>query len=161
MGICSTKNYEIKRLNFLLNRTKISKLGCTEWCGYKNKWGYGIASFYKTNQLVHRIIWTILKGPIQKDMCILHRCDNPSCININHLFLGTNYDNIADRCQKGRTAIGLSNGKCKLSDKMKISLLQMAKENIPYKNIAEKFKISQSHISNLAIENGIRRKNGR
>lgn len=50
----------------------------------------------------HRYVWTQTHGPIPKGMHVLHRCDRPSCVNPEHLFLGTNADNVADRVAKGR-----------------------------------------------------------
>lgn len=53
-------------------------------------------------RLAHRIAWTITRGPIPDGLCVLHRCDNPPCIDPEHLFLGTVQDNNADRDAKGR-----------------------------------------------------------
>ena len=55
-----------------------------------------------TKWRVTRLIWTVKKGPILGDKWVLHTCDNPACININHLFLGTAADNTADMIAKGR-----------------------------------------------------------
>lgn len=51
---------------------------------------------------VHRLVWIEENGPIPTGMCVLHKCDNPPCINIDHLFLGTQSDNIDDMVRKGR-----------------------------------------------------------
>ena len=50
----------------------------------------------------HRAAWVDANGPISEGMCVLHRCDNPPCVNVDHLFLGTQADNIADMVAKGR-----------------------------------------------------------
>lgn len=64
------------------------------------------------NQLAHRVSWVITNGPIPDGMCVLHRCDNPRCVNTSHLFLGTYADNHADCKRKGRNrkACGDANG---------------------------------------------------
>lgn len=53
-------------------------------------------------RLAHRVAWMITNGPIPDGLCVLHRCDNPPCVNPAHLFLGTVQDNNADRDAKGR-----------------------------------------------------------
>ena len=52
--------------------------------------------------IAHRYIWEKMYGPISKGLCVLHSCDNLKCINPEHLFLGTNYDNTQDMIKKGR-----------------------------------------------------------
>ena len=54
--------------------------------------------------LVHRLVWEEVRGPIPEGMSILHRCDNPPCINIDHLFIGTQGDNMRDMTAKGHNA---------------------------------------------------------
>lgn len=62
----------------------------------------------------HRFSWFLEKGAVPKNMCVLHKCDNPSCCNPNHLFLGTNMDNVKDRVKKGRSSGGTPFHKNKL-----------------------------------------------
>lgn len=72
---------------------------CVTWMGARNHKGYGIDG---RRGLAHRIAWAATHGPIPTGMVICHRCDNPPCINVDHLFLGTQADNIADMRAKGR-----------------------------------------------------------
>jgi len=77
---------------------------CHVWVKGTNR-GYGqIMANHKT-WLIHRLSWTLANGPIPKGMCVLHRCDNPPCHNVAHLWLGTQLQNIADRVAKGRGGI--------------------------------------------------------
>lgn len=76
--------------------------GCYEWCGGKHRDGYGIFGVGERRFLTHRIAWAIANGDIPAGMLVLHRCDNPPCINPEHLFLGTDADNARDKMLKGR-----------------------------------------------------------
>lgn len=86
------------------------KTGCWNWTAAKNNAGYGMihpGGPKKNNVLAHRVSWRLFKGaiPIHESyhgMCVLHKCDNPGCVNPDHLFLGTNKDNVADCISKGR-----------------------------------------------------------
>lgn len=78
---------------------------CWEWIAYKNKLGYGVFRFDNKTQLAHRISW-FLKYNIMPDRLVLHKCDNPGCVNPNHLFLGTDNDNAQDKVNKNRQAKG-------------------------------------------------------
>jgi DNA-binding transcriptional regulator YiaG len=75
---------------------------CIEWDGARSSNGYGSKWHEGKAQSTHRIAWQEANGPIPDGLCVLHRCDNPPCINIAHLFLGTQADNMHDKEAKGR-----------------------------------------------------------
>lgn len=75
---------------------------CWLWMGRKDPTGYGRVTFDRKQQLAHRLIFTWVVGEIPDGMHVLHRCDNPPCVNPDHLFLGTNQDNVDDKMSKGR-----------------------------------------------------------
>ena len=79
---------------------------CWNWLGYINYNGYGQFLFEDKQQLAPRVMYQIVFGPIPIGLCILHRCDNPACVNPWHLFLGTYKDNMKDCVSKGRHISG-------------------------------------------------------
>lgn len=83
--------------------------GCWLWNGYRNQSGYGVTRVGGRGSkaiFAHRLSWEIHKGPIPDGLHVLHRCDNPQCVNPEHLFLGTDLDNQRDRIAKGRPGGG-------------------------------------------------------
>jgi len=76
-----------------------------------NTYGYGqIRDEQGSYATAHRISWRLHNGDIPAGMCVLHKCDNPRCVRPEHLFLGTQADNIADKVRKGRQARGERHG---------------------------------------------------
>lgn len=87
------------------------KTGCLEYQGYRKKDGYGWVSRKGRQIGAHRFVYQEVHGEIPKGMCVLHTCDNPCCVNIQHLWIGTHLDNIADKVRKGRQShIGGASG---------------------------------------------------
>lgn len=74
---------------------------CWEWTGIKDPNGYGRCGMFGET-LAHRVAWKLTREAIPGGLFVLHRCDNPPCCNPDHLFLGTQADNIADMDHKGR-----------------------------------------------------------
>lgn len=98
-----------KYLDFY-KHTKVTDTGCWVWQGKTQKFGYGILwhPMFPKETLAHRVSYllntkTIFRLP--STLCVLHRCDNPPCVNPDHLFIGTRKDNNEDRHKKGRDVV--------------------------------------------------------
>lgn len=96
----------------LWTRVECRPDGCWVWKGPVNANGYGIIGKGGRSSgmlLVHRVAWEMLRGPVGP-LNVLHRCDNPPCCNPDHLFVGTQRDNMADMWAKGRGKTNPSRG---------------------------------------------------
>ena len=84
----------------LWNRVAVQEPdACWEWQGTRFPSGYG---HFSHNRYAHRLVWELTYGPVPKGAGVCHTCDNPPCCNPDHLFLGTQKDNVADMLHKGR-----------------------------------------------------------
>ena len=87
---------------------KVDKRGpddCWNWTAAKNHAGYGIFCFggRSTSGLAHRFSYELRYGKIEEGLFCLHKCDNPACVNPNHIYLGTHIENARDRVIRGRS----------------------------------------------------------
>jgi hypothetical protein len=117
---CSSKSRKKSLRETLLNKSVRNDIsGCLEFMGGCDKKGYGrIRSVDLNEVLAHRISWILNYGKIPDGMHVLHKCDNPRCIEPSHLFIGTNNDNVKDKVLKGRQQrlYGERNGRAVLTN---------------------------------------------
>lgn len=78
---------------------------CWNWTGSLDRYGYGKFKIGQHTYKAHRYSYQQYYGDFDEKLHVLHRCDNPCCVNPNHLFLGTNRDNVADRTAKNRHGV--------------------------------------------------------
>lgn len=122
--------------------------GCIEWTAAKNSSGYGQIKYNGKMSLAHRVAYEVAHGEIDASLCVMHSCDNPACINIAHLSLGTHQDNIADRTRKGREnpVQGSRHYKAKLTD---ADVLAIRADHRTQPVIAAQYGVSLSTIESI------------
>ena len=127
---------------------------CWIWIGSKIPQGYGNGWWNGYQELAHRISWIIANGNIPRELDVLHRCDNPPCVNPRHLFLGTAKDNALDMVEKGRFRSGnlrgvqIGNSKLKDADILEIRRFYKTKE-YTYTSLGRRYGVSYQQIANI------------
>lgn len=123
---------------------------CWIWKRSKTESGYGIVCINGIKMRAHRLSYEVFNNVIIGSLFACHRCDNPSCVNPEHIFLGTAKDNFLDMRKKGRfnpkPTIGESH---KLSKLKKDDIPIIRDRNLSYKYLMERFGISRSLIGNI------------
>lgn len=137
---------------FMANVSPEPMSGCWLWAGRVSTDGeYGYFSISASERVrVHRFSYTLHRGDIAPGLMVCHRCDNRGCVNPDHLFLGTQLDNMGDCARKGRTAIGVRNGQARL-DPVSVEVLRIVYANTSFtqRELARWWGISQGHVSEL------------
>lgn len=135
-------------------KTQRRESGCLEWMAGKFERGYGAFQIAGKTRKAHRLSWEISHGPIPSGMFVCHKCDNPACVDPEHLFLGTAKDNNQDMVNKGRARYpgpkrppkGIKHHKSILTEQsvMRIRILGRA---IKQEEMAAWFGVSKQTIS--------------
>lgn len=125
---------------------------CWVWTAHRDTTGYGIFGISaRLHAMAHRFAWAEEHGQIPDGLKVLHRCDNPPCVRPDHLFLGTQADNIVDRDRKGRTAWGERQSKAKLTVEAVMEIRRrLADGSSSQAELARMFGVTRPSISQIA-----------
>lgn len=122
---------------------------CWEWNGAKSN-GYGSFRINGKSHYAHRVSWLINNGRIPEGFFVCHKCDNRSCVNPKHLFLGTAKDNVSDCVNKDRHARGERNGHAKLTAYLVQKIRQACLSGYSQREIARRLSLSNGTVSMAA-----------
>ena len=122
---------------------------CWNWTHGKLAGGYGQVVLSKKKWTSHRLFYSAFVGPIPEGMLVCHKCDNPSCVNPEHLFLGTHLDNNRDCYAKGRMPLRYGHLATNVA-----KLTETQAKHIKYSDLASKelvalYGVNQSQISRI------------
>lgn len=134
--------------------------GCWIYSGATNDSGYGIVGTGgrgMPNDRAHRITYRHFCGDIPKGMFVCHTCDVPSCCNPDHLFLGTNLDNVKDMIRKGRNSppprnphvVGSVHPLAKVNEDQVIEMRELYRKGWKQKSLSEKYGIARQTVSKI------------
>lgn len=130
----------------ILSKSIPQRNGCILWGGPVDKWGYGRTTHNGNSRGVHRLIFADEFGELSENDIIRHTCDTPNCVNIKHLLRGTHADNVRDRCERNRSAIGGKNGRSKLNEERAIKIFLDAR---PQRAIAFEYGIDHRVVGRI------------
>lgn len=135
------KNISIRK-RFQKYVLRSEETDCWIWIGATGRWGYGLLMLNrKYGQRAHRLSYELYRGTIPDRMHVLHTCDNPPCVNPEHLFIGDNHDNMMDRDAKRHQQFGEKNTHAKLTEE---TILEIRKQNMSSRDISNRYGVTMS-----------------
>lgn len=130
--------------------TVVDDNNCWIWQGSKHRQGYGNLNYKRIPSLAHRVSWMVHKGDIPEGVKVCHKCDITSCVNPDHLFLGTQKENVSDAIQKGKYSNRLiGKRRNKLNHEQVQEIKKLHCDGINRKDLEIKFSVSKTCIAKI------------
>jgi hypothetical protein len=123
---------------------------CIEYAKCKDRRGYGVDHRNGKTYRAHRLAWADSYGEIPDGLVIRHACNNRACINLEHLLLGTQADNIKDMIEQGRHAKGSARGNAKLAETDIPDIRRRLANGESYTSIARVYNVNRTTITRIA-----------
>lgn len=137
-------NFKSLKDSFEDKYVPVPEAGCWLWIGNQRQNGYGVITNAYQQLLAHRVAYELYKSPIPKGLVVCHKCDTPCCVNPDHLFLGTQKENIHDMMKKGRKRVQDGYTQFKPED-----IIAIRADNRRHKLIAKDYGCGRSTISTI------------
>lgn len=149
---------EARAASYFWERTELLEDGCMNWCGHVTNSGYGTLHIGNRQVAAHRYAMELATGaPVSPHLVVCHKCDNPRCVNPEHLFVGTHSDNVRDMHSKGRSsrkqhdkspwkARGLRSPRALLSDEQVIEIRKRYAEGESQVALGKEFGVSNDCV---------------
>lgn len=122
---------------------------CWVWVGAKDGTGYGRLNLPSLSRSAHRAVFALLGKPVPKGVVVCHRCDNPACVNPDHLFLGSMADNQADMARKNRSAHGSKSPHAKLTEADVRRVIAMREAGLQHGEIATAVGVHRVTVTDI------------
>lgn len=131
-------------------KVKRAPSGCMEWTGARGSKGYGIMRYQGKQVRAHRLVMMLGGTELPPGMQVLHKCDNPPCVNPDHLFVGTHADNMRDASSKGlrRGGRGERNAGAKLTRAQVLEIRQIG-DTVSRNECARRFGITPETVKDI------------
>jgi hypothetical protein len=147
----------------ILERSLVDEdTGCWNWTGPTKGFGYGFLTSgsrsdgTRKTESTHRYSFRMAKGDIPEGACVLHRCDNPKCVNPDHLYIGDRKRNVRDMIERGRRASSkgeMNNNSVLTEHDISMIRSERAINHTPYRKLAKKYGV-KSHKTIMQICSG-------
>lgn len=152
MAIEPRTGADMKLFHRFMSKVSVSD-GCWDWTAFRNHDGYGMFGVGRKAVSAHRVAFLLFNGDIPAGLCVLHTCDRPACVNPQHLYVGTQLQNIRDRVERGRSRapIGEEHGMAKLTRADVEMIRAEIAAGCVQERLAERYGVTPTTISAIKV----------